>query len=155
MKLSVKTEGFAGLEEALVELEQLSGRTTTGKNAVKRGMIKAMQRVEDRTKALAPVDSGALRDRITTKAARAKRQRGSVKFERQTGVEILTGPTGRQEGGYGAYQEFGTVDRPAQPFMRPAADSEGQAVIDEVADVLREAVMKSVERARKKAAKKG
>ena len=96
-------------------------------------MTKAMKRIEDRAKSLVPVDDGALRDSITTKNAKARRQRGSARFERQTGVEILTGPTGRQEGGYGAFQEFGTVNMPANPFMRPSADFEGPAVIDEVA----------------------
>lgn len=153
MRLSSRIEGFAGLEEALVELEQLTGRTNTGKNAVRRGMRKAMKRIEDRAKSLVPVDDGALRDSITTKNAKARRVKGSAKFERQTGVEIVTGPTGRQEGGYGAFQEFGTVNMPANPFMRPAADSEGERVIGEVADVLREEVMKAAARARKKAAK--
>lgn len=152
MRLSSKTEGFAGLEEALVELEQLTGRTNTGKNAVRRGMRKAMKRVEDRAKSLVPVDDGALRDSITTKNAKAQRGAGG-KYLRQEGVTIVTGPTGRQEGGYGAFQEFGTVNMPANPFMRPAADSQGQGVIDEVADILREEVMKSAARARKKAAK--
>lgn len=153
MRLTVKTEGFAGLEDALVELEQLTGRTNTGKNAVRRGMVKAMKRIEDRAKSLVPVDDGALRDSITTKNAKTQRVKGSARFERQTGVTILTGPTGRQEGGYGAFQEFGTVKQPAQPFMRPTADAEGQSVIDEVADILRDEVMKSAARARKKAAK--
>lgn len=153
MQLKADLKGFRGVEAALVELEQLSGRTATGKNAVRRGMMKAMKRIEDRAKALAPVDDGALRESITTKNAKAQRQRGSVKFERQTGVEILTGPTGRQEGGYGAFQEFGTVNMAANPFMRPAADTEGQNVVNEVVDIIADEMAKSAARARKKAAK--
>jgi HK97 gp10 family phage protein len=153
MKFSTKTTGFEGLEDALIELEQFSGRTTAGKNAVQRGMKSAMKRVENKAKSLVPVDEGDLRDSITTKKERAKRQRGSAKFARQTGISMLTGPTGKPEGGNPAWQEEGTVKMTPQPYMRPAADSEGQKVIADVAKELQDAVMKSVARARKKAAR--
>lgn len=152
MELKTKVEGFAGLEDALIELEQLSGRTTTGKNAVQRGMRKALQRIEDKAKSLVPVEEGALRDSIKTRKKRARRGAGGI-YLRETGITMMTGPTGRQEGGNAAWQEEGTVKMPAQPYMRPAADSEGQAVVDDVARTLRDEVMKSVGRARKKAAR--
>lgn len=153
MKISTKTEGFAGLEDALIELEKFSGRTTTGKNAVQRGIRKAMKRVEDRAKSLVPVDKGEIRDSITTKKERAKRQRGSAKFSRETGISMLTGPTGKPAGGNPAWQEFGTVKMTPQPYMRPAADSEGPKVIKVVAEELQDAVKKSLARVRKKAAR--
>ncbi len=153
MKFSTKTTGFEGLEDMLIELEQFSGRTTTGKNAVQRGLKKAMKHVEDKAKSLVPVDEGDLRDSITTKKERAKRQRGSAKFARQTGVSMLTGPTGKPEGGNPAWQEFGTVKMTPQPYMRPAADSQADKVIADVAKELQDAVKKSVARARKKAGK--
>lgn len=152
MSITVRTEGFEGLEDALIELEQLSGRTTTGKNAVQRGMRKALKAIEDRAKDLVPVDEGDLRDSITTKKQRAKRGSGG-RYLRETGITMLTGPTGRQEGGNAAWQERGTVKQPAQPFMRPAIDAESMGVVTTVIGVLREEVMKSVARARKKAAK--
>lgn len=151
MKISTKTEGFKGLEDALIELEKFSGRTTTGKNAVQRGMRNAMKNVEDRAKSLVPVDKGDIRDSITTKKERAKRQRGSAKFSRETGVSMLTGPTGKPAGGNPAWQEFGTVKMTPQPYMRPAADIEGPKIIKEVAGALQDAVGKAVARARKKA----
>lgn len=153
MKFSTKTTGFEGLEDMLIELEQFSGRTTTGKNAVQRGLKKAMKHVEDKAKSLVPVDEGDLRDSITTKKERAKRQRGSAKFARQTGISMLTGPTGKPEGGNPAWQEFGTVKMTPQPYMRPAADSQADKVIADVAKELQDAVKKSVARARKKAGK--
>ncbi|MAG24953.1 hypothetical protein CMI47_05175 [Candidatus Pacearchaeota archaeon] len=153
MKFSTKTTGFEGLEDMLIELEQFSGRTTTGKNAVQRGLKKAMKHIEDKAKSLVPVDDGDLRDSITTKKERAKRQRGSAKFQRQTGISMLTGPTGKQEGGNAAWQEFGTVKMTPAPYMRPAADSESDKVIADVAKELQDAIGKSVARARKKAGK--
>lgn len=153
MKFSTKTTGFEGLEDMLIELEQFSGRTTTGKNAVQRGLKKAMKHIEDKAKSLVPVDDGDLRDSITTKKERAMRQRGSAKFQRQTGISMLTGPIGKQEGGNAAWQEFGTVKMTPAPYMRPAADTEGDKVIADVAKELQDAIGKSVARARKKAGK--
>jgi HK97 gp10 family phage protein len=154
MKMEMKLEGLGGLEEALVELEQLTGRTTAGKNAVQRGMRKALSAIETRAKQLVPEDTGKLRDSITTKKVRARRGAGG-RFLRESGIEMLTGPTGREEGGVGAFQEFGTVNMPAAPFMRPAADAEADNVIAQVADVLRDEIDRTTERARKRAAKKG
>lgn len=154
MKLKASLKGFDGLEAALVEIEQLSGRTVSGKNAVRRGMRKAMGRIEARAKQLAPVEEGDLRESITTKNAKAQRERGSKRFKRQTGVEVLTGPTGREEGGNAAWQEFGTVKMSANPYMRPAADAEGQAVVDEVVEIIGAEVRKTAARARKKAESK-
>jgi HK97 gp10 family phage protein len=153
VKVGLKADGFAGLEEALVELEQLTGRTTTGKNAVQRGMRKALSLLEQRAKQLAPKNTGRLERRIVTKKARAQRARG--RYLRETGVEMLTGPTGRQEGGIAAYQEFGTVKMPASPFMRPAADAESDAVVADVIRVLADEIDRTVQRARKRAARKG
>lgn len=145
-RTSYKLTGFAELEKALVE--ELP--KATAKNVLKRAGIAAMKPVEERARQLAPVDDGQLRDSITTKQARAKRQRGSVKFDASSGVEIVTGPTGRQEGGNAAFQEFGTVNMPANPFMRPAIDSSAQEVI---ADVRKE-LEAQIEKARKRIARK-
>ena len=148
MQPKLTTSGFEGLEDALIELEKFSGRTNTGKNAVRRGMRNAMKRIEDKAKALAPVEEGDLRDSIKTKNAKAKQSR---KLGSKSGIEILTGPTAIKGGNPAYFQEFGTVHAPPQPFMRPAADSEGPQVMKIVADELRDAIDKSVARARKKA----
>jgi HK97 gp10 family phage protein len=147
-----KIEGLKGLEEALVELEQMTGKINTGRNAVQRGLIKAMRRIEDRARQLAPVDDGDLRNSITTKKARAKRT-SRDRFARETGVEIHTGPAGKGSG-FAYFNEFGTINAPPHPFMRPAADSESEAVVAEVAKVLREEIDKTVARAKKRAASK-
>lgn len=149
-----RVDGFPGLKEALAELEDFTGKTTSGKNAVTRGLIKAMKPIESRAKDLAPTDSGKIRDSIRTKKARAVRGAGG-RYQRQTSIEILTGPTGREEGGVGAYLEFGTVNMSARPFMRPAADAEADAVLSEVGRVVLTEVERTIDRARKRAARKG
>lgn len=151
--IGFKIEGLAGLEEMLVELEQFTGRTTTGKNAVQRGMIKAMAHIENRAKALAPVDEGRLRNSITTKKVRAKRE-SRKRFARETGIEVRTRPAGKGSG-VAYWQEYGTVNAPAHPFMRPAADAESDTVIGEVATLLRSEIEKSLGRVKKRAGKNG
>lgn len=138
--------GFKELEDALVnELPK-----ATSKNVLRRAGIAAMKQVEDRAKQYVPVDKGALRDSITTKPVRAKRQAGSVRFQASSGIEVATGPTGTPEGGNAAWQEFGTVKMLAQPFMRPAADEEAPGVIDEVQREL----TKQIDKAKKRIARK-
>lgn len=145
----IKIEGFAELESALVnELPK-----ATARNVLRRAALNAMQPIEERAKQLAPVDDGQLRDSITTKVVRAKRQRGSVKFAASQGVEVHTGPLGRKGrpfGGNAAWQEFGTVKQAAQPYMRPAADFETDAVID----IVREELAAQIEKARSRIARK-
>lgn len=152
--LKMKIEGLAGLEQALVELEQLTGRTTTGKNAVQRGMKRALGAIENRAKQLVPRDSGKLAGSITTKKVKAQRGAGG-RYLRESGVTMLTGPTGREAGGIAAYQEFGTVNMAANPFMRPAADAEAENVLAKVARVLRDEIEKTTARAKKRAAARG
>lgn len=149
MQLKVDLSGFRELERALAE--ELP--KATARNVLRRTAINAMGRIEDRAKQLAPKDSGDLADSITTKTAKAARQQGSVRFARSSGVSVNTGPTGRPEGGKGAYQEFGTVKAPAQPYMRPAVDAEGQNVINDVREELTLQIEKAKARIAKKAAK--
>lgn len=149
--MKIKIEGFRELERALAE----DLPRATARNTLRRTAVNSMARIERAAKSKVPVDDGTLRDSITTKNAKAQRQAGSVKFARSTGVEVMTGPTGRQEGGYGAFQEFGTVKMAANPFMRPAADTEGQNVIDEVRDELAAQIEKAKARIARKTAKAG
>lgn len=65
--------------------------------------------IEGDAKVFAPVDTGNLRNSISTEIA------GDGRFGAMT-AEI--GPTAE----YGIYQEFGTSRMPAHPFMGPAFD---------------------------------
>lgn len=134
----------------MIELEKFSGRTNTGKNAVRRGIRNGLKRIEGRAKALAPVDDGELRDSIKTKNAKAQQ----IKERSEEGnLVVLTGPTSLKGGGPQLFQEFGTANMPATRSCTRRSDSEGPEVVDDVADVLRTEIDKSAARARKKAAR--
>lgn len=145
---TIRISGFRELERALAE--ELP--KATAKNVLKRTAINAMARIEDRARQLVPVDDGDLKKSIATKPVKAKRV-SRTRYASSSGVEVATGPTGRQEGGNAAWQEFGTVKQAAQPYMRPAADSEAENVIAEVRDELAAQIEKAKARIAKKAAK--
>lgn len=69
--------------------------------------------IQASAKALAPVDTGNLKNSITTT--------NSV-----SGFRAEIGPTAN----YGIFLEMGTSRMPAQPFMGPAADQHAQAFED-------------------------
>lgn len=143
-------EGFAELERALAE----DLPKATARNVLRRAGVATMQeRIEGPARARAPRKRGDLADGIVTKPVRAKRQRGG-RYERSSGVEIETGPTGNPEGGNASWQENGTVNMAANPYMRPTVDAEGERVIDDVRKVLAEQINKAKARIAKRLARK-
>lgn len=148
MKLKVDAKGLRELQSQLDELPK-----ATSRNVLARAGIKAMRRIETRAKELAPVDDGQLRNSITTQKAKAQRV-SATRFAQ--GVTIETGPTGkRPAGGNAAWQEFGTVKMAANPFMRPAADGEGPAVMADLKQELAAEILKAAARIARKSAKGG
>lgn len=153
MKVTYKTKGFKELEQALAnELPK-----ATARNAMRRAATNAMKHIESRAKQLAPRDEGALADSITTKNVKAKRT-SRTRYAKSDGIAVATGPTSRRAsdpGGNAAWQEFGTVDMPANPYMRPAADGEAPKVISDVREELASQIEKAKARIARKAAKAG
>lgn len=58
----------------------------------------------------------------------------------ETGKHIEVGPDKKRF--WGRFQEFGTTEMPAHPFMGPALEEEGKAIMNKMADVLREELAK-------------
>lgn len=80
----------------------MGGRLRAGLQAA---IVKAAHDVEAQAKARAAVDTGAMRNSITTQAT------GDLSAEVTTGVD------------YAKFVEYGTSRMSAQPFMHPAADA--------------------------------
>lgn len=129
--MKVKLTGFRELERALAE----DLPKATARNVLNRTARESMERIRTGMSERAPKNQGALAGSMKTQPVKAKRS-SRTRFARSSGVSVNTGPTGREEGGNAAWQEFGTVDQPAQPYARPTADAEGEAVVAEVKDVL-------------------
>lgn len=142
MSVTVKIEGLRELDQALQELTKATGRNQM------RGALKDGGKVfADKWEAIAPQDQGHLADSIAVGTKLTKSQRR--KHQKRDEVEVFVGsddPAAMQ-------QEFGNVNHPPQPSVRPAWESSKGEVLDTIARKLGERVDKAVARARQKALK--
>lgn len=153
-----KMTGFKELERALVE----EFPKATSRNILWRTAEAAMKRLEDREKSLAPIDpqdrdgdGRHLNETIKTERVKAKRQRGSVKFNARNGVEVRTGPApvGKRARANAGWQEYGTVKQAPRSYIRPAIDVEAENIIADVKTELTVQIDKARTRIARKAAK--
>lgn len=139
----MKYDGFKDLDKALRELPK-SVAMSVLRSAIKR----AGKPVQDAMEANAPKLSGDLAGSIEFKSALTSRQkRFSPKQKGE--VELFIGPS-YPKGAHGHLLEFGTSKMAAQPFARPAWDSNKQNVFE----TLKSEIWKSIDRARKRLAGK-
>jgi HK97 gp10 family phage protein len=142
----VDVEGLRELDAALGELGK-----SAGKAVLRRVGKKALKPVVEKARAIVPVDKGNLRDSIVVGTKLTKRQKrlNSRRVDRAT-IEVFAGANSPGD----VAQEFGTVDLPPQPYMRPAWASEKNEVLNIVKRDLGEEIIKTAKRAAKRALKK-
>lgn len=149
MRMQVKLAGFKELERALAELPK-----ATGKNVLRRVARGALEPMANAAAAKAPEDEGKLAFSIDVSEKRTRRAKTS--FASRTGVQMAMGPaSGLATLQYAAFVEFGTVDTPAQPYMRPAWDAGAERALDYVKDNLGNEIARSAAKRAKKRAKAG
>lgn len=151
MRIDFKTEGFAELERALAE----DLPKAVAKGALRRAAIAAMEPLREQMGALAPKETGQLARSMRTQPVKAQRAKGSVRFERQSGVQVQTGPAPASliDRANAGFQEFGTVEMTANPYARPAAIEKAKAVIASVKIELTAQIAAAKQRIAKKLAK--
>jgi HK97 gp10 family phage protein len=137
---SVKVEGLAELETALIELPK-----ATARNVLKRALIDAAGPIEASAESLAPRLTGALQRSVTISTKLSRRQKALNK--KLSDVEIYVGPGALVQA---ITQEFGTSHNRPQPFLRPAWDNNARAALDSIKDDLSQ----EIEKARKRLARK-
>lgn len=109
-----------------------------------RAALKAGAKViEEEAKTRAPVDSGDLRDSITTvvkMSGKNESGRASVGPAYDTQLSKQGKDTSQDPGVYGKWVELGLDSReyPRNPFLRPALDSKAQEAVEKFAEVLRD-----------------
>jgi HK97 gp10 family phage protein len=107
-----------GLEETLANLRELPQRI--GRTTLRKSLTKAAQPVAVLARNLAPRQSGDLASSILVTSQLTRRHRRGAK---QNEVEVYIGPTsGKGVLNYASFVEFGTIDTPPQPYLRPAWD---------------------------------
>lgn len=151
-RTTVKIDGLRELEKALATLPK-----ATGKNVLRRVLRARAEPIADAARASAPDDpattSGDLKSGIAVGTKLSKRQAGlhrkMFKNDRAA-VEMFAG-AGPDPAAH--TQEFGTINHPPQPFMRPAWDGQKSQVLDGIAGDLWSEINKAAARVAKKRAK--
>lgn len=149
----VKTRGFRECEKVLSQLPR-----ATSKNVLRKVGKPPMEAMAAQAAALAPHRRGVLSFSISVseKGTRRATWKGTrnVQFvggrftsERAQSIVIAMGPaSGLGALQYASFGEFGTIDTPAQPFMRPTWDAQAQRALDYVQEHLWLEVSKAAER---------
>lgn len=136
-----------GLDQTVANLEDLG--KATRRNVLKRVLLKAGEPVANDAAQAAPHRTGRLAFSITVSDKLTRRQRQASPKEYE--AEIYIGPAGGNGAlNYASFEEFGTIDTPANPFMRPAWESNRGIVLG----LIHSGLSAEVERAAARAARK-
>lgn len=135
--MTVKVEGLAQLDQALGQLKE-----STAKNVLRRTGRKALEPMDAEWRQRAPHLTGALEESggVGSKLTRSQRQ----EHERESFVEVFAGPGPNPQA---IQQEFGNVNHPPQPFMRPAWEATKDDALRIVAETLGAEIAASAKRA--------
>ena len=144
----VKVEGLRELADALAELPK-----ATGANVLRRTLLKAGLPIAEMARSLAPRRTGTLAEvsiSVTPASPSKMTRTGKGAYDKQSKVEVLVeaGPEPQA-----ITQEFGTVNHPAHPFMRPAWLANKLRALDIIKKDLWEEIEKAAARLARKAAK--
>lgn len=145
----VRIEGLAELDAALGELGK-----SAGKAVLRRVGIRSLAPLIAKAKTLVPVDDGDLRDslKVTTKLSqRQRRQHRKLVAEGKASVEMFAGASALP---HAHLVEFGAHHMAAQPFMRPAWDSEKENVLNIIKTELGDEIVKTAARKARRLAKR-
>ena len=157
MRKAVKLTGLRELENALAELPK-----ATGKNVLRRTLKKAAAPIERDAAANAPELSGNLQLNIATSFQLNKNQKSEVrKANSKSSAEIHVGvKAGKSVSGADAFAqiagvqtEFGNDHQEADPWFRPAWDSNHDRALDTIGSELGTEIEKAAKRLARKAAK--
>lgn len=144
MAIKMELKGGAAIEAALFEL-----KSATAKSVGRRVLKKAGAPIADATNGAAPVDDGDLSGSYVVTSRLNGSQAAQARKEGRDDVFMYIGTNNPA----GQFQEFGTDDNVPQPHFRPAWESGKAQLLTTVATMMGDEVMKSVARARRKAAR--
>jgi HK97 gp10 family phage protein len=131
MTITVDLQGLKGVEDALA---------AAGPKLAKRAMRKALKagaaQMIAAAKERAPVRTGALKTSITSSTKLSpKEEVGRTRIAASSVGDRRKGPAR-----YALFQEFGTKNQAAKPFLRPAFDAANKAASEAFTAVMAEEV---------------
>lgn len=155
-------EGMKEFEDLIKEIQQDFGEKDQ-KKIINKAVRKSMHSVLTTAKVRAPVDTGALQASLRLEVRKPSRKDKRSKYVMPTDIvigNVTTAPgkvlakkrfmnvkSGKiQEGiesdARAIANEFGTAKMPANPFLRPAMESQAGTVVNSLADSLASALTK-------------
>ena len=141
--ITIKLEGYEQVKEMLQDFPK-----ATERNIIRRALMKAGEPILNDAKAHAPVLSGKLQASF---AEGTKLSRWQRKLHRKVNeVEIFVGAGALVQA---ITQEFGTINHPPHPFMRPAWDANSGRALTIFRNELTVEIDKAAARAARKAAR--
>lgn len=163
--MAVVKVSFVGFEEFRQVMSEMQSDfdASDQRKILTNAVRQAMQPVLSQARALAPVDTGALRASLRIEARKPSRKDKKSIYVNPSDVVIgtvTTAPsrvlakkqfinikTGKKQKGIPSdaraiANEFGTAKMSAKPFMRPALESQNGVVLDDLAGSLRLALLK-------------
>ena len=155
-----------GLSELLKNMEQLPRELVSKRGGlVRSALFKAAKTVRDEAKQRAPRDTGALQANVVTVRDKDPQATGAseryvvtVKKKRWTGKaktkakKTAGGKIDYRKSGdafYWRFVEFGTSKMRAQPFLRPAFESQKDVALDEFKQSLATGIQRTVRKMHK------
>lgn len=147
MSIKMTIDGLDEVQEALRQLPD-----STAKSVVRRVLRNRAEPIAVRARALAPVDSGDLKDSIGVGPKLSRRQRSLHRKVDPDDIEIFIGAGPHPQA---HMQEFGTEHNPPQAFMRPAWDEGKDRLLEGLKADLWEEIRKAAARMARKANRGG
>jgi HK97 gp10 family phage protein len=141
-----RLSGFKELDVALGELPK-----ATGRNVLRRVLVKAGQPLAEDMARRAPRDEGDTAESVTVSTQRPNvSSKAKRRNPKSSSVEVYVGPGKLAQA---EQQEHGNVNHPPQPFVRPAWDAGKDAALDTIGRELGGEIERAAKRQAKKRAK--
>lgn len=154
MKTTMKVDGLRELDAALGDMAAEYGKAS-GKAALRRVAIKALEPMAEAARRLAPDDPETQGDDLKASIAvgtkLTKRQAAMARKDQNRALVTVYMGTSDVAG---VPQEFGTVNHGPQPFMRPAFAEEAGPTIERIKPLLGAEIEKTAARLAKRRAAK-
>lgn len=125
---SVKLEGFAELEQQLLQLGEIGRADLTARNTLTKAVKLAMEPVYNYAIAAAPKDTHKLEESIRIDARIPTARDKLSDYVNDT--DAFIGVVSAKKSAVSLSQEFGNARTPMHPFLRPALDYKSEEVLN-------------------------
>jgi HK97 gp10 family phage protein len=138
--MSIETFGFEDFDAILTQMGQEFGYTDVNKKVLIPALRNAMKVTVPAAKALARTNTGRMRESIMVEARRPtdRDKRSKYIYDSDAAIAILSVKQSKVSLG----EEFGTADKAAHPFIRPAIESNQAIILRTLAEELSNKIKK-------------